>query len=479
MNRINERLLLKVEKYMLDNYMFQEGDKIVLGVSGGADSMSLLDIMLNFLEKYKLSLYVVHVNHGIRGLEADEDEQFVKDECDKYKVPCYTFKYDVEEYARDNKISSEEAGRELRYLSFRQIKDKVGASKIAVAHTSNDSAETILFNIIRGTGLTGIKGIMPVNGDIIRPILCMTCSEVYEYVEQGNLSYRTDITNFEEEYTRNKIRLNVLPYMEKNINSKVIEHIINLGELVRYTEDFMDRYAENIYSRVVLKKAFAESDEYLIDANLLKVEDPIIQQKVIRKVLYELIGRLKDITKVHIDSIIQLTDSQVGKKIELPYGVVCEKNYDYLSLYFSACKYKSFDDMGDLLYEEVQIGKEYYIDSIRKFISFELINYTPDMEIPKNDYTKWFDYDRIDGNLVLRTRKIGDVIKTREVGGTKKLKDLMIDMKIYRGMRDGIPVVAVDSNVLWLVGYRSSEGYKVSETTNRVLQMRVYSARDN
>ena len=302
----------------------------------------------------------------------------------------------------------------------------------------------------------------------------MTCNDVDDYVKTRNLGYRTDITNFEEEYTRNKIRLNVLPYMEKNINPKVIEHIINLGELVRYSEDFMERYADNIYSRVVIKKAFAETEEYLIDVNLLKVEDSIIQQKVIRKVIFALIGQLKDITRQHIDCILLLADNQVGKKIELPYGIVCEKNYDCLSLYIGKSHYQSIEDMADLLYEEVEFGKEYYVDSIRKHIIFEIIDYDKSMEIPKSDYTKWFDYDRIDGNIVLRNRKIGDTIKTKEIGGTKKLKDLMIDLKIYRGMRDGIPVVAFGSKVLWLVGYRSSEGYKVSESTNKVLQIRVY-----
>ncbi len=468
------KLLSKVEKYILDHNMIEMNDKVILGVSGGGDSMCLFDIMTALRDKYSLELYVVHINHGIRGLEADEDEVFVKEECMKRNVEFFSFKYDVEAYANEHKISLEEAGRELRYISFRNIKEKVEADKIAVAHTSNDSAETILFNIIRGTGLAGIKGIKPVNGDIIRPILCMTCEDVNTYIASRNLGYRTDITNFEEEYTRNKIRLNVLPYMEKNINPKVIEHIINLGELVRYSEDFMERYADNIYSRVVIKKAFAETEEYLIDVNLLKVEDSIIQQKVIRKVIFALIGQLKDITRQHIDCILLLADNQVGKKIELPYGIVCEKNYDCLSLYIGKSHYQSIEDMADLLYEEVEFGKEYYVDSIRKHIIFEIIDYDKSMEIPKNDYTKWFDYDRIDGNIVLRNRKIGDTIKTSEVGGTKKLKDLMIDLKIYRGMRDGIPVVAFGSKVLWLVGYRSSEGYKVSESTNKVLQIRVY-----
>jgi tRNA(Ile)-lysidine synthase len=130
--------------------------------------------------------------------------------------------------------------------------------------------------------------------------------------------------------------------------------------------------------------------------------------------------------------------------------------------------------MEPLLYEEVELGKEYYVDSIHKCIKFEVFPYNKDKEIPKSDYTKWFDYDRIDSTIVLRTRKVGDVIKTKEVGGTKKLKDLMIDMKIYRGMRDGVPVVAVGSQVLWLVGYRSSEGYKVTDATQNILQVKVY-----
>ena len=204
----------KVLKFINENRMMEKGDNIVIGVSGGADSMCLLDIMLYIATEYDLNIYVVHINHGIRGESAYRDARFVKDYCYSRGVNCTIGEYDVPILASQWGMSHEEAGRRVRYEAFDEMLQRLGGKgKIAVAHNADDSAETILLNLIRGSGLKGMTGIQPVRDNIIRPILCLSRSEIEAYNQAEGINYVTDETNLEDEYTRNKIRMNILPKM--------------------------------------------------------------------------------------------------------------------------------------------------------------------------------------------------------------------------------------------------------------------------
>ena len=467
----------KVRKYVLDNNLLSINDKVVIGVSGGADSICLLNVLCNFMEEYRLKLYVVHIHHGIRGKDANDDEEFVKEYCTKIlegkNIEYYPFFYDIPNLAKKNKLSEEEMGRKARYEAFDIVKEKVGANKIAVAHNLNDNAETVLFNICRGTGISGLKGILNKNDDIIRPLLCVTREEIESYLQDINMTYRQDATNFEEEYTRNRIRLKVIPYLQENINYNVREHINSLASIAKDTEEFLVDYVNNIFEKIVLRESNTNSIKYSIDVKALCKEKNIIKQRIIRQCILELVGKLKDITNIHIEDILKLSDKNVGKRVELPYNIIAVRDYDLIHI-FVAENYDVEDNNINPIYEEIKLNHEYYLEYYDKHIIFECIKKEKNMIIPQNDYTKWFDYDKIDRTIVLRNRQSGDKMQLNPEGTRKKLKDLMIDLKINKCERDSVPLVAEGSNVLWLIGKRKSEAFRVDDSTKNILQIRVY-----
>ena len=235
MSVLQDKALKTVEKY---NMLFK-GAKVVAGVSGGADSTALLLFLCSLRETYNLEIYAVHVHHGIRGEEADGDMAFVQQLCKQMNVHCTVKHHDIKGMAKTKNLSEEEAGRMARYTDFEEELKKHKADLIAVAHNMNDQAETVIMRLCRGTGLTGLAGIRPVRGKIIRPLIDCFRSEIEEYLKENNQSFRTDSTNFEEDYTRNRIRLRVLPYMSKEINSAASENIAKTAVILRQEDDFI------------------------------------------------------------------------------------------------------------------------------------------------------------------------------------------------------------------------------------------------
>ena len=221
---MQQTLLQKVTEYNKKYSMLQKGDSVLVGLSGGADSVCLLYILKELAEKLHFSVYALHVNHGIRGMEADADEQFAANLCNKLEVPFVSIKEDILDYAEKNRVSLEEGGRIVRYAAFERMKQEWGCTKIALAHHANDSAETMLFHLFRGGKLGGLAGIPPVREHIIRPLLCCNRKEIEGWLEERNISYCTDVSNFSEEYTRNKIRHRILAYAEEEINPKAVLH---------------------------------------------------------------------------------------------------------------------------------------------------------------------------------------------------------------------------------------------------------------
>jgi len=467
MNVIN-KFEKKVKDYIYSNEMINSNDKIVVGVSGGADSICLLHL----LNKLKIPLIAVHINHCIRGKEADEDERYVVDTCGSLGIVCKVFREKIEDIAKEKKLTEEEAGRIVRYNSFRKVMKEYSANKIAVAHNMNDNAETVLFNIFRGSGMVGIGGIKPQNDDIIRPLMCVTRNEIEEYLNKQEIVFKNDRTNFEEEYTRNKIRLNILPYVEENINKKAVKHMSDMASMARDTEDFINDYVKNLFDKVVV---IDENNVYHLDVKALSNEKKIIQKKLVRYVINCIISRLKDIEAVHIDDIVGLINKQVGKKIMLPYGLVAIKEYTAIKIIIdkdnksNENKEKKAEAAFEIL--DFNDKKSYYIDYYDAYLRFRIIKNKKGLIIPKNNYTKWFDYGKINNIVKIRNRCQGDFIQLNRQGGKKKLKDFFIDSKVDKNIRDRIPLLADGSHVMWVIGMRSSEGYLVDENTENILEV--------
>lgn len=314
---INNVILERILKFINEYQLIKSGDRIVLGVSGGPDSIFMLDTLRKLKENKKLNceLIVAHVNHMIRE-EAIDDEQYVVDYCKKNNIECYTKRIDVQKYANNNKVGTEEAGRILRYQFFDEILKNTNSQKIAIAHNKNDKAETIIMNLLRGSGLTGLKGIEPIrNNKYIRPILGMKRNEIEEYCEYNSLNPRIDKTNFENTYTRNKIRNIIIPYIKEEFNPNIIDAMDRLSQVVTEEERFLEEITKNELNKIIVNK---NNSEIILDLKKFNGLNKVIQKRIVFDSMSQVLGNSDGIEKIHIDDVVKLCNSNVGNKFTMP-----------------------------------------------------------------------------------------------------------------------------------------------------------------
>lgn len=307
----------RVLKTIKNNRLILNGDKIVLGVSGGPDSISMLNILRELKEggTLQFSMVVAHINHMIRK-EAVEDEKYVEDYCKKNGIECYVKRINVIEYAQNNKIGTEEAGRKARYDFFDEIAQKTNANKIAIAHNKNDKIETIIMHILRGSGLSGLKGIEPIrNNRYIRPLIDCERQEIEDYCEKEKLNPRIDKTNFENDYTRNKIRNIVIPYIKEEFNPNIIETINRLSEVITAEENYMDKIVKEIYGKILIETKETEISLSLKEFNK---QEEVIKNRLILYTTRQLMGSSQGIEKIHLKDIIKLCENNIGNKYLTP-----------------------------------------------------------------------------------------------------------------------------------------------------------------
>ena len=454
---MKDKVMEVIERYKL----IEEKDNILIGLSGGPDSMALLYVLLEIKEDIDFNVLVAHVNHGVRGKEALEDEIFVKNLAKKLNLPYYSTRVNMDEYARKHKISSEEAGRILRYGFFRKVLASVGGGKIAVAHNKNDQAETLLMRFFRGTGIDGLKGMEYISGDIIRPILGIDRQEIERYLAERNIETRLDRTNLEPIYSRNRIRLELIPYIEKYYNPNIIDALWRTSMIAAIDSHFLEEYSENTFNRLIKEK---KANRLVIDGNLFLEEHRSIQQRVIRKGLFHINGDLQGITNKHISDVLTLfVEKGTGREIDLPNNIIAKTSYDD----FIIEKKKEVDNSHFLYKINVEDIKGEGI--IKHGFSFKLLPIDKVKTNWKDKFIKYFDYDKIIGGLYIRNRRPGDRFVPYGMKGSKKIKDYFIDEKIPKEERDRIPLITDDKNILWVVGYRSSDLYKITEDTKNVL----------
>ena len=312
---LEAKVIQTINKYN----MIKDGDKVVIGVSGGPDSITLLNILNNLKEKLNIKIYVAHINHMIRE-EANEETEYVREFCNKLGIDFFIKKIKVEEEAKKLKIGTEEAGRNIRYAFFEEVANMVGANKIATAHNSNDNAETVLMNIIRGTSVSGLKGIEKVrDGKFIRPIIECNRNEIEEYCKEQNLDPRYDKSNKENIYTRNKIRNLLIPYLQKEFNPNIIEGINRLSYIAEEEERFLNKIVENEYENILISVNNNEKNDTII-LNLKEFNklDYVIKSKLILYTISKIYGKATGIEKIHIDDIIKLCKNNIGNKYLTP-----------------------------------------------------------------------------------------------------------------------------------------------------------------
>lgn len=458
----------KVKVYVERFHMIEPKDTIVLGISGGADSVCLLKILARWKEAWGISLRAVHVHHQLRGEEADADERFVRELCENEGIPCRVFHEDVQGMAQREKIGLEEAGRIARYRCFATVCEDVGGGKIALAHHQDDLAETMLHHLVRGTGMAGLCSLKPVSGNRIRPLLCLEKEEILVYLKAAGQPWRTDSSNLEDDYTRNRIRHHVLEELKTEVNPRAVRHMAQLSEELEETRAVLAQVAAEKRRQYVRK-----SEKGMLLAEELKKEPDLIGRQIVHDLLKEISGKQKDFTRIHVEAVQELWNRKVGARRDLPYGMQAIRTYDGIYLERKAEKCETRDsekNAGIQINVHSQGTESFQIGELTLTVSRTARDFG---EIPEKKYTKWFDYDKIKEIPCVRKRQAGDFLTVTKEGGRKKLKDYLIDCKVPRQERDSLTVLADGSHILWVVGYRISEYYKVTEKTKTVIRVHV------
>ena len=432
--------------------MLEKGDGIVLGLSGGPDSVCLFLVLMALQQEYGLSICAAHINHMIRGKDADEDEAFVERLCAAYDIPLIVERIDIPALVRESGRSVEEEARMARYQVFDRLAAQLEQEldrpvKIAVAHNADDNAETVLFHMARGCGLDGMCGILPKRGRIIRPLLEVPKQEILELLEENGQDYCIDGTNSDIEYDRNRVRANIIPEL-RQINPQALRHISAMTENLTEVSEYLELEAKGLLE-------MARSDGDSIRKRTLLTAPRIIRMQALKLYLSKYMPNEKDVSKIHLEQAEALLTTEGEKYLDLPHKKRLVSSYETMSV---------VDQKEERPDRDMPTGNFQF----REFVL------TGQAEYPRNTYTKWFDCDKISGEIVVRNRMEGDYLTINSEGGTKSLKQYFIDEKIPKNMRDTIPLVCDGSHVMWVVGYRISEHYKLTEDTRRVIEV-VYT----
>ena len=439
-------------------------ERIVVGVSGGADSMCLLSVLLE-LCKGKQEISVIHVHHGLRE-NADAEAEYVRKYCDTINVSCRVVKVDVKGKAASEGLSTEEAARILRYEAFAKETGDDDAAVIAVAHNMDDQAETMLHNLFRGSSLNGLCGIKPVRDNIIRPLLCVSRKEIEAYLSERDIKYCTDESNLTDDYTRNKLRHNILPYVTENINGGALRNMFSVSEDLALAHDYFKGEVDRAYADTV-NKGMGTLEIIMDKYELLH---PYIQSALLYKAFGEMSGALKDVEKKHIRIIADLFNKQVGRVADLPYGIRAKRTYGGVSL-------RHMDEVTEGLSAAVVMTAPGIYDFDGKKVILELtgaekISDTDRFNIDTNSSTKWFDYDKID-MLRVRYPDAGDYIVISEKGDKKDLGKYFKDEKVPGEDRKRIPVICDGHSVIYIYGMRDGAGARIDKDTKNILKITV------
>lgn len=512
------------KRYIEKHGMLNVGDGVVVGVSGGADSMCLLHVLWALQKEYGLRLAALHVNHGIRGAAADADEEFVRRECETLGVPFCAVHEDVPALAAQWGLTPEEAGRRARYRAFHSAAEALGYKKIAVAHNENDNAETFLFQALRGSGIWGLAGIAPCRMEeghtIIRPLLSVSRARIEAFLALEGHAFCTDMTNLAPDYARNRIRNELLPKAEEQINSGAVGHLAQAATQMYEIREFLEKYVKEEYQKTAKEiKENAGCRRVCLEIPVWEQQPVFLQREVALYALGRAAGSRRDISRAHVEALCGLMRLQTGRRIELPHGLCAIRRYNQVQIAQregdagsgalarfvragaenkadadrealirpaptepeSAAQYREFPQMppecvlrADHFPQTFSLGG--YELSLRR-IAGGLAEYRAQCGEgneknslnEKNCYAKCFDYGKIGNILVLRTKRPGDYILINGGRNKKGLKALFTDGKVPVEYRGGLPLLAAGSHVLWAVGVRNSEGFLVTENTKQIL----------
>jgi tRNA(Ile)-lysidine synthase len=454
---LKEKALETITRHSMLNY----GDRVLIGLSGGPDSVCLSVILDELRDNFNLSLYAVYVNHGLRPEESGAEEVFCKRFCDGLGISFHIENIDVKGHAEKEKRNLQETARDLRYEVFEKAADEKKATKIALAHNADDQAETVLMRLIRGAGRKGLSGIPPVRGKIIRPLIDLVREDIEAFLDARNISSVADSSNLKKEYARNRLRLDILPLL-KTENPSVVDSINRTAEILRGEDEYLEIATTKTMMRLITRMEDDAIELFLVP---LMNTDKAILRRVLRRALAE-IGAERGIELVHIDDIIHLiNENKSGDMINLPKGIRAVRSYSTLLLTRETSK--------DIKPQNIDIPGEISLDE-KGLRMMSQLSEKP-IEINNRDMAV-LDYDRLILPLQVRKRREGDFFFPAGFGRRKKLQDFFVDEKVPKEKRDSVPIVVSGEDIVWVAGHRMDERYTAKEGTKRFLVLKIVSS---
>ena len=463
---LGQRVVRSIQEYGL----VSAGERLVVAVSGGADSVCLLHILTQWQKESGVKLHIAHLNHQLRGAEADSDAGYVSDLACHLGLPATIERRDVAAHRDQKGGSLEEAAREVRYSFLAEVAKATGASKVMVGHTRDDHIETIVMHLLRGTGIAGLRGLQPRsllqfgqgNGwlEVVRPLLEVTRQETLDYCQRHQLKPQSDSSNESPSFLRNRVRLELLPVL-KNYNPSIDKALVRLAAIAGDDVSFIEEQASRLWNEV----AGEEDGAIYLDMNKIASLQRAMQRQIFRLAVARLRGSLKDVEADHIEAMVDFLSRPAGKRLCLPDGLTLFTEYGRLVLTSAQsplCPLPPLEGVFnlDVPGETILPGWQVKADILR-----EPVDYGED------GFAASFDLDKVGRELVVRRRKPGDRFQPLGMDNTKKLQDFMVDARIPRSWRGRVPLVCSAEQILWVVGWRIDDRVKVAEATRKILRL--------
>ncbi|HSW55126.1 MAG TPA: tRNA lysidine(34) synthetase TilS [Ignavibacteriaceae bacterium] len=448
----------KAFKFIDEYHLIEKGDKILVALSGGADSIFLLSFLIKFKKRFGIEVAAFHLNHKLRGKSADTDEKFCSDFCKQNKIKFICVKKDVKSYAKKLKVSVEEAGREIRYLELNKAAEKIGCTKIATAHNASDNVETILLNFVKGAGIKGLSGIPVGRDNIIRPILCLSSYEIRKYLKANKIPFRIDESNLDSDYERNFLRNEIIPKLKARLNPRVEEKISNTSKIISEINSFIEKLVEQLSHEAVK----LEGKVLRINTKKISKLDKSFLSIFLKSVVENNFNI--ELSSENIYALVDLVNSQAGKEVHLKENIIASKERNELIIGRKpSVKFEK-------AFHKIKVGQSLRIDG--KIISISEVNrkmfkFTP------NKCVEFIAADGFSNVFEIRRWKDGDKFQPIGMKGTKKISDFLADQKISSSRKKEHLVLTNSGKIVWVIGFRIDERFKVISKTKKILKLTV------
>lgn len=437
--------------------MLAGGETVLVGLSGGPDSVCLLMALYKLREELNIKFHAIYIDHGLRPDETPGEIEFCKEMCQGLPVPFMTRSIDVKTYANENGINKQEAARELRYKVFEEVSAEINTDRIALGHTADDQVETFLMRFLRGSGPAGLAGIPPVRGRIIRPLIDTERKEVERFLDEEKQGYIVDSSNLQEDYLRNRLRHSVIREL-KDINPHIVRTVSRTMDILREEEKYFGILVTKTLMKLICRKSDLHIELFLTPMEMM---DKVVLRRVLRRAIGETKG-LRGIGLVHIEDIIELIKKgDPGDRIYLPKGLRVIKNYGTLVM--------TSEIPQGIGYFSIEVPGEAVLREIKAVIT-ATVEESFDSGCDGKKVAV-FDADKVGSVLSVRPRGQGDFFHPLGFGKKKKLQDFFVDEKVPRDERDAIPIIASGHDIVWIAGYRGDERFKVTGDTKRFLRL--------